>query len=134
MVLSYLSSYVYGAPSASATSVRRTARKGKGPASNSGWSSSSSNARNRGIYDENNASYDDDDATGNTHPAMDPALALLDYINNTRSLYDVVGVSTSFTSTDELRRAYMGRCRVCHPEWVVFLRAQIIHLKLGITL
>jgi hypothetical protein len=131
MVLSYLSSYVYGAPSASATSVRRTARKGKGPASNSGWSSS--NSRNRGIYDDNDASYDDD-ATGNNHPAVDPALALLDYINTTSSLYDVVGVSTSFTSTDELRRAYMGRCRVCHPECVVFLRAQIIHLKLGIIL
>ena len=46
----------------------------------------------------------------------DPALAIIDYLNTTPSFYDVVGVHRDFKSTEELRRAYMARCRVCHPE------------------
>lgn len=46
----------------------------------------------------------------------DPALAIIDYLNTTPSFYDVVGVHRDFKSTEELRRAYMARCRVCHPD------------------
>jgi hypothetical protein len=48
----------------------------------------------------------------------DPSLAAIWHINNARSLYEVVGISRTFTANDELRRAYMARCRACHPECV----------------
>lgn len=113
MVLSYLSSYVYGpaapppprpaAPSR-ANSVRRR------PAGSRG-ASAKSFAHQEPIHES-----DEDAATARGHD--DPALAAIDRINSAKSLYEVVGISRTFSSNDELRRAYMARCRACHPESV----------------
>ena len=56
----------------------------------------------------------DADTSSSTH--TDPALSAIMFITHTPSLYDVLGVDPNFTSLEELRRAYMARCRVCHPE------------------
>lgn len=123
-------------------SVRRPARGARNRSSNNNNSSSSSsagsssaaasgasarrgNSRNRHragqptTVDEQDELYEDDGLDGaDRRPGVqtDPQLALIDYINTVGSLYDVVGISPTFRNNDELRRAYMGRCRVCHPE------------------
>ena len=64
----------------------------------------------------------DEDAAGSSSTTAtkhgDPALATIDRINTAKSLYEVVGISHTFSSNEELRRAYMARCRACHPESV----------------
>lgn len=146
MVLSYLASYVYTPSSSSsstassssssapsrANSVRRTGggRHGStrgGAAAASRATTDKARHRNGNgngtgtIAEELEDEKGNNDATDTSSnnfqlPNDDPALALIHYINSANSLYDVVGISKNFTSNDDLRRAYMARCRVCHPE------------------
>lgn len=102
MVLSYLSSYVYSTPSSSSSSagstdLATTTRRAQHSYTGKG---------------KQRASYTDGEKEGE-----DPALGTLRYIASPRhSYYEILQIQKTFTSTDELRRAYMNRCRVCHPE------------------
>jgi hypothetical protein len=130
MVLSYLASYVY-APSSSAASssqarsnsggpiptransVRRTANAGR--YGNNHRSASKNGSRSRfesSIIPEDCETEAESFGTAND----DPALATIQHINTARSFYDVVGVPQTFKTNEDLRRAYMARCRSCHPE------------------
>lgn len=145
MVLTYLASYVYGSgaasqpstsqlqPAASTARVRTSRRRTS--SSNGSVNGSSSVARGTGLSSsrgrerQSTRECDCECQSNNLPPctcdtaldydddaAKDPSYAIIDYINHTRSLYDVLGVSTRFKNIEELRRAYMARCRVCHPE------------------
>lgn len=52
---------------------------------------------------------------GETGPAFD----MVDAINDERDLYRVLGL-TRGAKTEEIRRAYIARSRICHPECVPF--------------
>ena len=117
MVVSYFTSYVYGSSSSSksgsdpslnwTTSIRRQGRNGAGECGPSHQAGRGSKGKQRA---SNGVGQDEEQA------GIDPAFTLIDYLNSTNSLYDVVGVPSNFVNNDELRRAYMARCRVCHPE------------------
>lgn len=122
MVLSYFTSYVYPSSSSSGSgngqeSSNRTVRRDwKSPLYGPPRPPNNIHpARSKG---KGRAKDGDDDSSSPSASLIprDPALAIIDYINNANSLYEVVGVDQKFTSNDELRRAYMSRCRVCHPE------------------
>jgi curved DNA-binding protein CbpA len=40
---------------------------------------------------------------------------LVDRINNEEDLYRILGVARK-AKTEEIRRAFLGRSRLCHPE------------------
>jgi len=121
MVLSYFTSYVYPSSSSSSSgSSNKTVRRDwkspiYGPQVPPHHPSSSSSAKGKGRARDG----EDGSSSSDPHAALtprDPALAVIDYINSANSLYEVVGIDQKFTSTDEVRRAYMARCRVCHPD------------------
>ena len=50
------------------------------------------------------------------------ARALVDLIITERALYKVLGVSSRRAPAAAIRKAYIERCRSCHPEWALSLR------------
>lgn len=134
MVLSYLASYVYPT-SASSNSSNNNGINGDGPqptransvrrtagGSRSQYTSSRRNGAGPSRFATTHSTIpeDDDDnlqsAGNHCLPTDDPALAIIHHINTAKSFYDVVGVPKNFKTNEELRRAYMARCRLCHPE------------------
>lgn len=137
MVLSYLASYVYATPSTSgssgnnnindsgpqptrANSIRRTTGGASSRYGNTSTSSSrygpSRFSSSPTIPEESSGEPGSDYHPEFQLPTDDPALAVIHHINTAKSFYDVLGVPRSFKTNEDLRRAYMARCRVCHPE------------------
>lgn len=48
--------------------------------------------------------------------ARDSRHALVDEVNREPDLYRVLGLSQRTSKVDEIRRAYIARSRICHPE------------------